>query len=284
MHSLLSRREFVAFSAAGVGAAAMLNWAAPLAAADKDYYGGLPIGIQSYTLRNFNLMEAIRHVEGLGLRYLELFTNHLSPNASAEEIARVRDVLKKANITINAHGVNSFTANHDANRRLFEFAKAAGFRNITADPTPDSFDSLDKLCEEYDVRIAIHNHGPGHRYDKLEHVAQAVKDRHKNVGACVDTGHVLRSNEDPIHWIRELNVRVFALHIKDVAERQNRTHDVVIGTGHLDVLALFRALREIKFPADGSLSLEYESNPNNPIDDVKESLIAAKDAIAKAFA
>ena len=50
---------------------------------------------------------------------------------------------------------------HEANRRWFEFAKKAGIKSISANPSEDSFDSLDKLCEEYQIRIAIHNHGPG---------------------------------------------------------------------------------------------------------------------------
>ena len=100
-------------------------------------------------------------------------------------------------------------------------------------------------------------------------------------GACVDTGHVLRSNEDPVKWIHELGPRVFGLHIKDVAEKQDRTHDVIIGKGHLDVVGLFKALRQIKFPADGALSLEYEANPMNPIDEMKACLEVAREAIAK---
>ena len=190
--------------------------------------------------------------------------------------------MDKSKIKLVAHGVNGFSKNHDANRKLFDFAKRAGFKNITADPAPDSFDSLDKLCEEYGVRICIHNHGPGHRYDKLGDVQRAIKDHHKLIGACIDTGHVLRSDEDPVKWAAELGERVYALHIKDVAERTSRTHDVVIGTAHLDLVGLFKTLNKIKFPADGSISLEYESNPNNPIDDVKECLVAARKAIAKA--
>src|SRR5262249_33075463 len=149
---------------------------------------------------------------------------------------------------------------------------------------PDSFDSLDKLVAEYQIRIAIHNHGPNALYDKLPSVTKAVKDRHPLIGACVDTGHVLRSNEDPVKWIVELGPRVFGTPIKDVAERQDRTHNVVIGKGHLDVVGVFKALRQVKFPADGALSIEYEDRPENPIDDVKQCLVVAQEAIVKASA
>lgn len=282
-----SRREFLARTAGMAAGTVLFGLVSPRTlaraaeGAEKDF-GGLPIGIQSYTLRNFKLPEVLRHVEGLGLHYIEFFGAHFSPTSTSEQIDEMKKLLAKSKIKLVAHGVNAFSKNHDANRRLFEFAKRAGFKNITADPAPDSFDSLDKLCEEYGIRICIHNHGPRHRYDKLGDVQRAIKDHHKLIGACIDTGHVLRSNEDPVKWASELGERVYALHIKDVAERKAQTHDVVIGSAHLDLVGLFKTLKKIKFPADGSISLEYESNPNNPIDDVKQCLVAAREAIAKA--
>jgi sugar phosphate isomerase/epimerase len=280
----MNRRQFLAVSAASVAAPAVcaprVLRAARLADA-ADPYGGFPMGIQSYTLRNFNLAEALRHIEGLKLHHVEFFGAHFSTDSSDEQIKEMQSQLDRAKLKISAHGVNAFSKNHGANRKLFEFARRAGFKTITADPSPDSFDSLDKLCEEYQVRIAIHNHGPGHRYDKLTDVQKAVKGRHKLIGACIDTGHVLRSNEDPVKWAAELGERVWGLHIKDVKERKAQTHDVVVGTANLDLVGLFKTLRKIKFPADGSLSLEYESNPQNPIDDVKQCLTAAAEAIGK---
>jgi sugar phosphate isomerase/epimerase len=279
--SHVSRRQFLALSAAAAG---MSMFDLAKARAADEPYGGMPMGIQSYTLRNFDTAEAIRHVQGLGLHYVELFSKHLNPAASPEEVDRSIGDWKKAKITPICFGVHGFTKDHEANRKFFEFAKRAGFRNISADPQPDSFDSLDKLVAEFKIRIAIHNHGPGSRYDKLPSVATAVKGRHPLIGACVDTGHVLRSDEDPVKWIVELGERVFGTHIKDVAQRQDRTHNVVIGKGHLDVVGVFKALRKVKFPADGALSLEYEDRPENPIDDVRQCLVVAQEAIAKASA
>lgn len=278
----LSRRGFLSLAAAG-GAAMLPLSRLAFASEDKsDPYRGLPIGIQSYTLRNFNLNEALRHIRGLNLHFVEFFSAHFPLDASAEKIAEMKDLMQQSKLKITAHGVTGFAADHEANRKVFEFAKAAGIKNVTADPAPESFESLDKLVEEYDIRIAIHNHGPGARYDGLDTVQKAVKDHHPLIGACVDTGHVLRSAEDPVRWIRELGPRVFALHVKDVAEKQDRTHDVIIGSGHLDVVGMFAALKEIKFPSDGSLSLEYESNPDNPMADVEECLAVAREAIPKA--
>ncbi len=123
-------------------------------------FGNWPIGIQSYSLRNFPVERAIRHVQGLGLHNLEFFSGHFALDSSDEQIDRMLATLRGAQIQLRAHGVNGFTADHAANRAVFEFARKAGIRNITANPERDSFDSLDKLVDEYDIRICIHNHGP----------------------------------------------------------------------------------------------------------------------------
>ena len=280
----LSRRRFMALSAAAAAGATFFDAPRILQAAGllaDDPWGGFPLGIQSYSLRNFNTLECVRHIQGMGLHFVEFYGKHLDPAASDEQIAQTLKLLKDAEITLRGHGVHGFSKNHEANLKLFQFAKKAGVKVITADPTPDSFDSLDRLVDDFDIRIAIHNHGPGHRYDKIESVVKAVEGHHKWIGACVDTGHFLRSGEDPVKAVRDLGPRVFAAHIKDDVELGRGSKNVVIGKGKLDVVGLFQALREIKFPADGSLSLEYEANPDNPIDEMKACLAVAKEAIAK---
>ncbi len=281
----LTRRRLLALSAAAAAGATFFDAPTILRGANlikaDDPYGGFPMGAQSYSLRNFNMVEAVRHLNGMGLHFVEFYSKHLAVNATPETIAATKKVLAGADIAMSAHGVNSFSADHEANRKVFAFAKRAGIKNITANPKPDAFDSLDKLCAEYKIRIAIHNHGPGALYDTIASVQKAVKDRHPLVGACVDTGHFIRSREDPVKAVRELGPRVFGLHIKDEEKQEKRSRNVIIGTGHLDLPGLFTALREIKFPADGAVSLEYEANPKNPIDDMKQCLAAARAAIAK---
>lgn len=247
-----------------------------------DEFGGFPIGAQSYSLRNFDLQQCVRHLQALGLHHVEFYSKHLPLDVSDERWNATRELLERADIKLVAHGVNDLTSNHDANRRIFEFARRVGIRNITANPTRDSFDSLDRLCEEFEIRICIHNHGPGALYDKIADVVHAVKDRHPLIGACIDTGHFIRSAEDPVQALYELKGRVFALHVKDEAEKRPDSHNVIIGTGHLDLVGLFKGLRETEFPADGSISLEYEAKPENPVEDMRACLEAAKKAIALA--
>lgn len=283
--STIDRRRFVAASLAAAGAAwaghcASTAHGAARQSADDDY-GSFPIGVQSYSLRNFDTRTAIRQIQGLGLHYAEFYSKHLPLDADEPLMRETLQLLADAEIRLVAHGVNGFTRDHEANQRIFEFARRAGIRNLTADPHPDAFDSLDKLCEEFDIRICIHNHGPESRYNKIADVARAVRDRHPNIGACIDTGHFIRSAEDPVQAVYDLRGRVFALHVKDQNEPRPHAHNVVIGTGHLDLVGLFRALREVAFPADGSISLEYEAKPDNPIEDMRECLVKAKEAIAQ---
>ena len=279
MQTQTTRRRFLALTTAAAAGATIFDVPDILAADDP--YRGLPIGVQSFSLRNYNVVEAIRHIQGMGLHFVEFFSKHLSPAATDKQLAENRQLLKRAKVSISAHGVNRFSKDEAANRKVFEFAKRAGIRNITANPTLDSFDSLDKLVAEYNIRIAIHNHGPGALYDTIASVQKAVKGRHKLIGACVDTGHFIRSKEDPVKAVHELGPRVFGVHMKDEAKQEKKSHNVVIGSGHLDVLGLFKGLKKVGFPADGSLSLEYEANPANPIDDMKQCLAVAREAIAK---
>jgi sugar phosphate isomerase/epimerase len=285
MKTTLSRRRFLALSTAAAAGATFSEIPKILRAANlaaDDPFGGWPIGVQSYSLRKFNTVEAIRHIQGMGVHFAEFYSKHLAIDASADQLAETKKLLASADVTLNAHGVSGFSKDHEANRKVFAFAKRAGIKNITANPEPDAFDSLDKLVAEYDIRICIHNHGPGALFDKIASVLDAVEGHDKRIGACVDTGHFIRSGEDPVEAVRKIKDRVFAVHLKDDTHKGDKgSHNVVIGKANLDVTGIFKALRDIKFPADGSISLEYESNPDNPIDDMKQCLAVARESIAK---
>ncbi len=159
MQASWSRRKFLGTAA---GTAAAIGTGRFLRAADKAStpYGGFNMGLQSYTLRSFDVDRALDEINKLGLHGVELFNAHFSVDSSDADIAAMKSKTKALGIEMMGHGVNPFTADHEANRRWFEFAKKAGIKNLSADPHEDAFDSLDKLCEEYQIRIAIHNHGP----------------------------------------------------------------------------------------------------------------------------
>jgi len=128
--------------------------------AGEDRFPGFTVGVQSYCFRNFDLDGALKNTQELGLKNIEFYSKHASHDMTAEQLENVKKKLKAAGIKMVAYGVVGFGANAEANEKIFKFAKEMGIKVITADPSPDSFDSLEKLVKKYDVKIAIHNHGP----------------------------------------------------------------------------------------------------------------------------
>lgn len=271
-----SRRSFLAATGAAAGLNALSSMTSATAAAAAPFN----LGIQLYSLRGYPVDEALRHARDLGVRFVEFYPGMWPVTADADAIAAMQKTLADLGLTVSAHGVNRFTKDAAANRKMFEFGKAAGINTFGADPDPDSFESLDELVKEFDIRIAIHNHGPTHRYNKAIDVLAAVEKYDPRIGACADLGHFLRSGERPVEVIRLLAGRLYGIHLKDFAEMQDKTKGVILGQGHIDVPAVMAALVAAKFPADGALSIEYEENPKNPLDDIRACVQVAQKAIA----
>ncbi len=272
-----TRREILRASvttAAGVGAAAIGGTAR---AADKPY-GPFRMGLQSYSLRGYDTDTALDMTRKLGIHYWEAFQAHVPLTDSRDKIADMLARFKEHKITLTAWGVQGFTADETAARKAFDFAKMCGLQSISADPAPESFNLLDKLVNEYRINIAIHNHGPGARYDKLAGVLAAVEGRHPRIGACVDTGHALRSSEDPVEWVKRLGKRVYGVHLKDV---KGATQFTEVGKGDLRTVELFRELHRLKYP--WLVALEYEEHEKEVGPYIDECLAATRDAIEKAI-
>jgi inosose dehydratase len=289
----IGRRTFLRLGLASAASVAGLG--SQCLADDKpnDPYGGFKLGIQSYTFRHFNTDQALKRTQDLGLHYIEFYREHLKPSATPEQIEAVRRLCQSYDITPIAFGVERFTKNDDGNRKLFEFGKALGIRSLSADPDPDSFDSLDKLVDEYKIAIAIHPHGLTalgglHRWYSAEVILKAVKDHHPLIGTCLDTGHLIRAalrgkKLDPVQEILTMGPRNFGIHLKDndnEAERKKSPDsNVIIGQGTLDVAGVLKALKEVKF--QGGLSIEYESKVEEPSPDVKACIEVFKREVQK---
>ena len=240
----------------------------------------LHLGIQLYSLRGYPVDEALQHAKDLGFKYVEFYGGMFPTNADPVAIAGMKKKVADLGLTISAHGVNKFGGDPAANRKVFEFAQAVGIPTITADPSPEAFESLDRLVKEFDIRIAIHNHGPTYRYDKVIDVLHAIEGHDDRIGACADLGHFIRSGERPTEVIRLLKGRLYGIHLKDFKEMQEKTQGVILGRGQLDVPAVFAALKQVGFPSTGALSLEYEEHPDNPLADIRECMQVARDAMA----
>jgi inosose dehydratase len=291
MFSLQTRRRFLSRSAALAGSAlagAAVNAQERTAQPANDGFGGFTVGVQSYTFRNFNFEQAMQRTADLGLRYVELFRNHVPLNSTPQQLDAIKATLRRLNITPISFGVESFTRDAAANRRIFDFARNLGVRYLSADPSPDSFDSLNDLVQEYNIAIAIHPHGPTgnslHRWHRATVINAAIQNRHRLIGTCIDTGHVIRCAQPPHNLelnpsaeIRAMGARNFGLHLKD-HNNQRRT-DVVFGRngGVLNVPDILRTLREVRF--SGYIAIEYEASPNDPSPDVRACLDVFRESV-----
>src|SRR5437660_6987754 len=221
----LNRRGFLQRGAAAIGGLAGVPTMVTALERNADPFGGFTMGVQSYCFRNFDTEPALKRTQDLGLHYIEFYQKHAPVSASADQIQALLKLCRDYEITPVCYGVQDFSNNHDANKKIFEYGKALGVKSMSANPTPDSFDSLDKLCDEYKIAIAIHPHGPTgggklHRWYSAEVIMAAVKDHHELIGACLDTGHLIRAAQageklDPAQQVRAMGSRNFGLHLKD---------------------------------------------------------------------
>jgi sugar phosphate isomerase/epimerase len=272
----LSRRELLA---RGLGVAAALavgrssSAAAGAASRAKPPAAPFRIGLQSYSLRGYkadgkvDLAKALGVSRNLGVHFWEAYPAHVPMSEDPDKLRLIKDEMAAADVETVGYGVIPFRKGDPNNRKAFEFAERFGVSYLSADPDPDCFDELDKLVEEFDVAVGIHNHGPGHRYDKIDVIAGAIKDHHAKIGCCIDTGHFLRSNEDPVHAAEVFGKRVHGVHLKDVKDAK---HFTILGRGDLNTPGLFRTL--IANGYKGLVAIEYEENEDDPADDIRACL------------
>lgn len=282
----LSRRSFL--QASGVAAASLIGNRTLQADEKADLGAGISLGVQSYTFRNFDLEPALKRIKELGIKNAEFYSKHIPPDASPDKLKGILDLCKEYDVKPVGFGVSGFSSKHDENKKLFEFGKACGLKYLSASPTKDAFDSLDKLCEEFKIAIAIHPHGPSGKgrdqWWSAEIIMKAVKDHHKLIGACLDTGHLIRMAQlgeklDPAEQVKIMGDRNFGMHLKD--HDNKKKEDVVFGSpeGVLDIAAVLKALREVKFK--GAICIEYEAHPEDPSPDMKKCTAYTRETAKK---
>jgi len=246
------------------------------------------MGLHGASVGAFPAKEGARMAAELGLHWLELTSAQIrlqeskvrnpGPEASMEELRAMRAMLEALDITPTAFGPIRL-AEDPGNRVLFERAKALGVRNLSCIPQAEALDGLEKLADEFGVRLAIHNNAPGSPFSAIADVVKACEGRGPNVGACLDIGNAIRASEDPAEALRSLGSRLLGIHLKDVDGRDGDSEVIVLGKGFLDVKEFFSTLAEVGFPEDGALSLEYLEKPDDPLPGIREGLqIAAKAA------
>src|SRR5712671_389048 len=283
MKNVLSRRGFVRSSALAAAAFAVPNGAFAIARVSPPSNGASPIllGLASYTFRNFSRAQLISFMKQLNLSAVNLkdVKDHL-PSATPEETAALADYAA-AGIKLHAAGTIYFDKDEDADiRNKFEYCKRAGISVVVAgDPAPETLPRIEKFVREYNIRFAIHNHGPE---DKLWHspldVLKAVRPMDPRIGCCIDVGHTARASTDVVQAIHAAGPRLFNVHMKDLTDFQSKDSQVPVGDGIMPVKRIFEALSAIRYK--GFVDLEYEIHPDDPMPGVIGSFAYMRGVLA----
>jgi sugar phosphate isomerase/epimerase len=279
----LSRRDFVRSSALVAAACAAPSGAFSLARTplSSDEAAPIRLGLASYTFRNFTRTQMIGFMNQLNMFALNAkdVKDHLPMDATLESPALAD--YAAAGIKLHAAGAIYFAKDEDADiRSKFEYCKRAGIGVIVAgDPTPENLPRIEKFVNEYDIRVAIHNHGPE---DKLWHspldVLKAVKNMDPRIGCCIDVGHTVRAGTDVVQAITEAGPRLVNLHMKDLTNFESKESQVAVGEGIMPVRKMFEALTAIKYK--GFVDLEYEIHPDDPMPGVIASFAYMRGVLA----
>jgi inosose dehydratase len=266
------RRHFIQF--AGLGAAACAGAisgggiAGPIlsAAADKPFQ----LGMASYTFREFPLDQALAMTRRLGLKRIAFKDMHLRLDSTPSQMAVVLAKVKEAGLDLYGGGV-IYMRNEAYVNQAFEYAKAAGMRIIIGVPNHELLELANKKVKEYDIKLAIHNHGPGDKvYPTPESAYERIKNLDPRIGLCIDLGHTQRSEVDPSSVAVKYADRLLDVHIKDVSEASAKGNTVEIGRGIIDMPKFLRTMQKINY--QGTLALEYEKDGKDPLPGSAESI------------
>jgi sugar phosphate isomerase/epimerase len=226
-----------------------------------------PIAIQCYTFRKYSFQEALEKAKALGIDFVQAYPGQvLRPekpdvafdhNLSDENIQWVKKLLEKHGLRLIAYGVVDFNNTEEDIRRVFDFAKKLGIHTVLAEPKFDDFSHLERMVKEYNINLAIHNHPAPSKYARPEAILEQVKGLDERIGACVDTGHWMRSGVHPLEGIKMLEGRIIDVHLKD-----------------LEAFGVLKAEQNFR----GYIAVEYEKEADalNPAAPIKEGLVYIK--------
>lgn len=232
------------------------------------------LGIQSYCFRKFNnTIDIINLCKSIGVEAIELCGIHIDVNNPSDNVK----LYQNNSIKISSYGCHTFGNNEALDQQVMEFAVANNIDAISSNFSLDKLDYMEKLCEKYQVKAAIHNHGRRHILGSVFTLETIFSKTSKNIGLCLDTAWMIDSGEEPCAVAQKFADRLYGLHLKDfIFDRAGKPEDVIVGDGNLDLTKLLDFLVSIDY--SGYLTLEYEGNPDNPV----ESLLKCVEKIKQA--
>jgi sugar phosphate isomerase/epimerase len=267
-----SRRHFLKLTATGMMAAgaSSVYGASLLTSASGASADTFTIGMAGYTFREFTVNQTIAMMKRVDVKYLSVKDFHMPMNSTKEQIDAVINKFKNAGITVYTVGV-VYMKSTEAVDQAFEYARMAGVNMIVGAPDYNLLSYVEKKLKEYDIRLAIHNHGPdSNLFPNPTDIWNHIKDMDPRMGICIDIGHTTRDGADPAQDILRYSKRIFDVHIKDVDKASKEGTMIEIGRGIINIPEVIDALRKINYT--GKCSLEFEKDMNDPLAGIAESL------------
>jgi len=236
------------------------------------------LGLASYTLRQFNLEETLAMTKKVGLKNICFKSFHLPLTSSPDQIKLTAQKVKNVGLNLYGGGVIGMKKENEV-LQAFDYAKAAGMKVIIAAPSYDMLPLIDKKVKQYDIKVAIHNHGPGDKLFPTPAAAlEKIENLDKRIGICHDIGHTKRYGSDPIAETRLCGDRLHDVHIKDVSAANKDGHAVEVGRGVIDIPRFLKTLIQMEY--DGIVSFEYEKDAKDPLAGLAESVGYVKGVLA----
>jgi sugar phosphate isomerase/epimerase len=278
MQNNLSRRTLLRNAALTAAAAPLLPTAA---LAQPPAPEKINLGLASYTFRNFSRAQLIGFMRDLRVSDLNAKNakDHLPMDPAAE--AQALSDYHAAGIRLHAAGAIYFQkATDDDIRTQFEYLKRANIPVMVAgDPSPENLPRIEQFVKHYDIRLAIHNHGPE---DKLWpsplDILKDIRTMDPRIGCCIDVGHTVRAGTDVVEAVHAVGPRLFNMHMKDLTDFHDKASQVAVGDGKIPIPEIFRALQQIRYP--GFVDLEYEVHPDEPMPGVTKSFAYMRGVLA----
>jgi sugar phosphate isomerase/epimerase len=285
MKPAMNRRSFLRTTSvlgAGIGLAG-LGGSPLLAASTKGAPHaeklGWHVGMQAWTFHTHTFSEAVDQTASLGLHYIEGIPGQkfskdqpdaINENSSPELRKAIKQKLADSGVKLINYGVCGLPKDADQSRKIFEFAKDMGIETIVSEPDEDAFDTIEKLCDEFEINVAIHDHPKPSHYWNPDTVLKVCKGRSKRIGSCSDTGHWSRSGLNPIACLKKLQGRIISFHFKDLNELGPDAHDVPWGTGVCNVKGMLAEIHRQGVKA--VFSIEYEYNWDHAMPEIAQSV------------
>ena len=240
----------------------------------------LKLGVASYSLRNFPRAKAIEMVQALGTPFINLKSVHLPYELPPGELAAGRREIEAAGLQIVGGGTITFGKDTDEDvRRYFDYAKAAGMPVMVATADPAILPRVERFAKQYDIKVAIHNHGPEDKHFPSPYdVLKEVRNMDPRMGLCIDIGHTVRTGTDVARAVADAGPRLLDMHAKDLRDLSAKGSQCIVGEGAIPIAAIFEQLQAIHYA--GYVNLEYEIDADDPLPGLKQSFAYMRGVLA----